>query len=382
MSTSFRTLGASVAVLTALVLVPAVGFAAELRGGNEATVGKLEVINNDLYMAGGSVTSSGTIQGGLTAAGGTILVTGGVSNDVNAVGGTLTLLGNVGGSVRAAGGNVTFGGAVQNDIVAAGGMVQITGGQVGRDVVVTGGTLRIDSPVTGNIRFMGGQLYIDAPVGGNVQADAGKVTLGSAAIISGNLNYKATQRAVMESGARVSGAVTYTPKAYSGNALKSALLAFFTLFALAKFLMLLAGALIFGLYFRRFTTLVMKQAFAEPLAEIGRGLVVLIVLPVVSVLLLITVVGVPLGALGLLGYAGMLIVSGLVAPILLGTQLDKGFKRRSQRELSWKTITLGAVVYFFLLFIPFLGWAVQCGFFLLALGAVTKIKWSELLEWR
>lgn len=382
MRTSLRTFAASAALLASLALVPTVGFAAELRGGNQTTVGKSEIINNDLYIAGSSVTSAGTIQGTLTTAGGTVLVTGSVSGDVNAAGGTLTLLGNVGGSLRVAGGNVTIGGPVQNDIVAAGGQIQITGGQVGRDVVVTGGTLRIDSPVMGNVRFMGGDLYINAPVAGNIEADAGKVTLGGAAVISGNLNYKAPQRVVMETGARVNGTVTYTPKASQGDFSKGALVGFVTFWIIAKLLMLLAGALIFGLILRRFTTEVVKKAFAEPLTEMGRGLVVLIVLPIVSVLLCITVIGIPFGVLGLLGFVGGIIVSSIAAPILLGSLLYKWMKKSASYEVTWSSIALGVAAYFVCGLIPVIGWFVAFGFWLAAMGAIAKIKMGEMQAWR
>jgi hypothetical protein len=379
MTKSFRSLfTASLVMYSVFALAPTATFAAELRGGDQATVGSGEVINNDLYIAGGQVTSSGTIQGDLTAAGGTILVTGPVSQDVTVAGGTITLLGTVGNAIRAAGGNITIGSSVHSDIVAAGGQIQISGGQIDRDVVIMGGSARIDSPVLGSVRFTGGQLFINTSVAGNVVVDARKVTLGSAAAISGNFTYKASEPVVMESGARVSGVVTYTPRSSAGYASKNALLAFFTAWVFAKLFMLLAGALVFGLFFRRFTVELVKSAFAEPLSEIGRGLVVLIVLPVASILLLITVVGVPLGVIGLLGFILAIVVSGLIAPILLGSLLNNWAKKNSSNEVSGKTIILGVLVYFVLVFVPFLGWALQCGFFLLALGAASKLKWKEL----
>lgn len=382
MLTSFRTLGVSAAVLAALVLVPATSFAAELRGGNQTVVGSNEVITNDLYIAGGSVTSSGVIQGDLTAAGGTVLVTGPVSQDITVAGGTLTILGTVGGSIRATGGNITVSSSVKNDVVAAGGLVQIAGGQVGRDVVVAGGTVRIDSPVTGNVRFIGAELFINAPVSGNVEADAQKVTLGSAAVISGTLTYKASQEVVMEKGAQVKGAVTYTPKGVVRADFKKGMAAFFAFWVIAKFLMLLAGALVIGLCLRRFSTEAVADAFSHSYSEIGRGLVVLIVLPVASVLLLVTVIGVPFGVLGLISLAALIIVSSLFTPILIGSALYKWAMKGTDYEISWKTIVLGVVAYFVFGFIPVLGWIADFVFWLIALGAIVHIKWGELQEWR
>lgn len=375
---------ASVVLLATLVLVPATSFAAELRGGNQVTVGSSEVIANDLYVASDSITSGGTIQGDLSAAGGNILVTGPVSQSVTAAGGTITILGTVGNAIRAMGGNITIGSTVHSDVVAAGGQIQIMGGQVGRDVVAAAGTLRIDSPVMGNVRFAGGELYINAPISGNVEADAQKVTLGSAAVISGDFTYKAAQSVVMATGAQVKGTVNYTPRvaAPAKGVTKEGLLAFFTLMVLVKFLMLLVGALALGLIFRRYSTELVNGAFAEPLAELGRGLVTFIVLPVASVILLITVVGVPFGIIGLIGFAGALIMSALIAPILLGSLLYRWKVKGDAYEVSGKTIVLGVVVSFILGFIPLVGWVVRFGFLLLVLGMAVKMKWSIMKEWR
>lgn len=381
MHTAFKTFSASVVALA--LLLPAVGFAAELRAADQSVVGSNELITNDLYIAGGTVTSSGVIEGSLTGAGGTVLVTGPVSNDVTVAGGTLTILGTIGGAVRATGGNITVASSVRTDVVAAGGQVQITGGQVGRDVVVAGGTVRIDSPVTGNVRFIGGQLYLNAPVSGNVDVvTAQKVTLGSAAVISGNFTYKAAQKAVMEAGAQVKGAVKYTPSVSRGEAVKEGLAGLFAFWIIAKFMMLLAGALIFGLCLKRFSAEVVRGAFAQPLSELGRGLVLLVVLPVASILLLITLVGLPFGILGLISLVALGIVSSLIAPVLLGSALYKWIMKTSGYEISWKPIVLGVVAYMLCGLIPILGWVIAFGFWLIALGAIAKTKLDELRNWR
>jgi cytoskeletal protein CcmA (bactofilin family) len=380
MHTAFKTFGASIIALA--LLLPAVGLAAELRAADQSVVGSNEIITNDLYIAGGTVTSSGVVQGSLTGAGGTILVTGPVSNDVTVAGGTLTILGTIGGAVRAAGGNITIASSVRTDVVVAGGQVQIAGGQVGRDVVAAGGTVRIDSPVTGNVRFMGGELYLNAPVSGNVDiVTAQKVTLGSAAVISGNFTYKAAQKAVMETGAQVKGTVTYTPTVSRRDAVKEGLTGLFAFWVVAKFMMLLAGALIFGLGLKRFSAEVVKGAFAQPLSELGRGLVTLVVLPVASVLLLITLVGLPFGILGFISLASLAIASCLVAPVLLGSVLYRWIMKTSGYEISWKSIVLGVVAYMLCGLIPVLGWVVAFGFWLVALGAIVKIKLDELKNW-
>lgn len=384
MRTSFKIspVLASAALFMALALVPVVSFAAMVRAGKQATVGSNETINDDLYIAGGSVSSSGEIRGDLTVMGGNVLVTGPVEHYVNAAGGSVTLLGNVGAGIRVASGNVTIQSDVGGDVMVVGGTTEIAGGSIGRDVVALGGSLRIDAPVAGNVRFKGGEIYINAPVSGTVDVDADKVTLGPAAVISGTFTYKASQEVMMEEGAQVQGAVNYTPRVERRGGMKDGFLKFFALIAVAKLLMILAGALFFGLFFRPFMKDLITEAFAEPFAELGRGLVILIVLPVLSVLLLLTVVGIPLGVFSLLAFVLLSIFSALIAPIFLGSILYRWVTKRTSYDVSWKTILLGVIVYFLIGFVPLVGWAAQCGFWLLALGVAAKMKWSMIKKLR
>src|SRR3989344_748507 len=105
------------AFLGALLLVPAVGIAAEFRAGEQPSLSANERIADDLYMAGGNVTSSGAITGDLVVAGGNILVQGAVSADLAAMGGSIIILGNVGDDLRIGGGNITIGGPGRGDVV-------------------------------------------------------------------------------------------------------------------------------------------------------------------------------------------------------------------------------------------------------------------------
>ncbi|MFA5954655.1 MAG: hypothetical protein WC817_03920 [Patescibacteria group bacterium] len=370
--------------LTALIFatLPVASFAAELRSGEQTAVGSAETVKDDLYMVGSSVNSSGSIEGDIVTAGGNVVVTGPVSQSVNAAGGTITFFGSVGGSVRVLGGNITIESKVKNDVVGAGGQLLLTGGEVGRDVVVAGGSVRIDSPVQGKVRFAGGELYINAPIAGDVDVVAEKLTLGSKAILSGNLTYKSSQEVVIVPGGQIIGTVHYTPQTLAREGLRKEARSFIAAFAVMKLLILLVGAFVVGLLLRKYALEITKNVYHSPLTELGRGAVVMIVLPIVSVFLLITVVGIPFGVLGIIGFVAGLIFSSFLAPILLGSFLFKLITKQTTVDVSWKTLLLGVAVYFCLGFVPLLGWLVQFGLLLMAIGAVTKVKVESIREWR
>ena len=114
---------------------------------------------------------------------------------------------------------------------------------------------------------------------------------------------------------------------------------------------------------------------------IWSAFVALIVMPIVSVLLLVSVIGIPLGVLGLIGFVGAALFSWLIAPVLLGSLIYRWIKK-GDYVVNWKTILLGALAFFILGLIPVLGSLVQCAFIILTFGALLKLKWQLIKEWR
>ncbi len=364
-----------------LALLPLAAYAATFRSGDTVDIRANETIRDDFYAGGGSVTSSGSVTGDLYAGGGTILITGSVAQDAVVGGGTITVTGDVGDDLRAGGGTIVVQGAVGGDVVVGGGQIHLSGSRIGGDVLAGGGVVRIDAAVGNDVKVGGGSVFINGPVAGNVEADADTLTLGSAAVITGNLSYTSPKEVVIEEGARVGGKTTYTPRADRGDAGAALAIAFFSVAAIVKILMMLAAAFFFGLVFHRYSTHLVQTAYARPLMEIGRGFILLIVMPVASVFLMVTIVGLPLGFLGLIGYIGALIFSWLVAPLLIGSLIYQWITKEGY-QVNWKTILLGVFAFCIAGVVPILGSLVQFGFIVLALGTTLHLKWNIAKEWR
>ena len=371
--------------LTVLLLVsPVLTFAAEFRAGQQPSFTSGEKTGENLYMVGGTVVSAGSADKDLLVAGGTALVSGPVVGDLFVVGGNITVLSPVSGDMRVGGGNIMISGNILGDAVVGGGQIILSGKSIGGDAAIAGGTVRMDTEVKGNVKIAGGEIYINAPVGGDADIKAEKLTLGPNADIKGNLKYQATKLVTIEEGGKVRGETVFTELKGRDGAKKSAgvILGFFTFVLVAKFLMLLATALIVGLVFRRYSKELVEKATVSPLKELGRGVVTLIVLPILSIILLITIIGIPLGILGLLSFVMLFIYATIITPIFLGALVYKWISRKSDYVVNWKTILLGTVVYFLLGLIPFLGWIAICVAVAITLGAALNIKWQVVKEWR
>ncbi len=366
--------------IIAALLVPLLAFGAEFRVSEQATVGPTERVSDDLYIAGGNVNASGEVTGDLLGAGGSVLQSGTVGGDLYLAGGSVTVLGSIRDDVRVMGGNLVIHAGIGGDVVAAGGQVTITGNEVGGDVVVAGGAVRIDSPVRGDVKIVGGDILITSAITGNVELDADKIVLAPGATIGGNLTYSAPTEFKNLPAGQVKGTVTYTPREARSGA--GFLAIFLTAAFILKFLALLAAALALGLFFRRYTITIVADAISRPFGLLARGLVFLIVAPVVSGLLLATIVGIPLGVLGFLGFAAACLVGWILSAIYLGSLMHRWVYKPEIPVVTWKTITAGAVALSLLTLIPIVGWLIQGALFLIVLGAAVLLKWSAVKEWR
>jgi len=368
-------------VFVLMLVLPIVSFSAEFKGGDQVSTGKGESIVDDLYMAGGSVMSAGNIAGDLITAGGNIIISGDIAEDLIVGGGNVNILSNIGDDVRAGGGTVILSGEVKGDVLLGGGQVTVSGLGIGGDVAIAGGVVNIDAPIAGDVFIAGGNIYINSLIKGNVKIEAEKITLGSDAVISGNLTYKAKEEIIKEEGAMVMGTVDFKLMERRGVSSPKMFLAVFSAMLLWKFLTLLACALVIGLLLRRFHRDLAGIATDSPWAQMGKGLVTLVVLPFASILFLMTLVGIPFGIIGLLSFIMMMIFACILTPIILGSVVYRYFSKRDL-EVSWKTILLGVFLFTLLGLVPFVGSFVQMLLIFITIGSVVTLKFRILKEWR
>lgn len=368
----FKYLGIAMFVLIAPVVVNAGMYGAF---PNSAVLEKGVTEDDDYYVASGNIDISGDVMGDAVLGGGNVFVSGTVGQDVLAAGGVTILSGAVGDDVRAAGGTVMVKGTVGDDLVVAGGTVTLSpGSSVKGDATLAGGTITVSAPVTGDLRVAGGTVTIDAPISGNVYAGAGELILGEHAVISGDLSYKSGAPAQISAGAKVLGQTTYTEATWAGTReeRQGILVAMFGMWVLVKIAILFGVGVLLHLLFGRMSVRFVEEGLSNFWKHALRGLIVLIVVPVVAVFGMITVVGIPV-SLAVLALYGILLALGCIyAPILIGTLALKVARRDNTFVLNWKTIFLGAVIATIVGFIPVVGGIANFVFFIVALGVIAK----------
>jgi hypothetical protein len=147
----------------------------KVRIGDEIVVPSDEVVEDDLYVFGGSIQVDGTVRGDLVAFGGQIDVSGTVEGDVLAAGGQVDISGEVAGDVRASGGQVSFGGATGEDILAAGGRVTLRSrASAGQDLIFGAGMMSLAGDVAGSVLGAAGRYNNTGSVGGDETVREGR----------------------------------------------------------------------------------------------------------------------------------------------------------------------------------------------------------------
>jgi hypothetical protein len=349
--------------------------AASFKGGDSYALRKGDKVDGNLYAAGGNVSIEGEVNGDLVTGAGTVLMSGMVQDDILAGGGTIQVLGTVGGDIRIGGGTVTIGNEVGGEVVITGGTVTfLSGAHIEKDVTILGGTVVLDGEVHGNVKVRAGSVTLNGVIDKDADISAGQdLKMGATALIGGSLTYKAPTEAQMISGAEVRGETHFT-KMTGGDrnaqhAGRSALRGILGAWFVISFLMMLVASLFLVWLVRPAIQHVWDHAKINFGKEMLRGLVVMIVTPIIAIILCVTVIGlIPGIVLGLM-YVLLMIIAKATAGILFGACLERMFDKKTVRPISWVTAVSGVLALTVLSFIPIGGWILHCVFILAAFGS-------------
>ena len=295
-------------VLALFVLVPAAA-AYDGRSGENVVIGKDEVINDDLFVGGSTVTVDGTVNGDLIAAGETVTINGKVTGNVITAGSSVTVNGEVGQDLFAAAAAVTVGpGArIGHNAYTTGASVESqAGSQIGGSLLIGAGQGRVSGQITHDLLAGAGRLRLEGTVGRNAQlavdtADAGfsgrtwygpnmppmpyvpaGLTFGPAAHVAGSLAYTSPQPvAGVDS---VSAQVTHTlppqDQQLSRELTQQQTTSSYLFDAVRRLVALLLVGLLIAWLAPRWLTGPAEQLRSRPLPSLGLGLVGLVALPI------------------------------------------------------------------------------------------------------
>ncbi len=345
----------------------------DAREGAIVTISSGEVVDDDLYIVGGTITIDGTVNGDLWAVGNAIIVNGPVKGSVMAAGRTISINGDVGHAVRAAGETVIINSDVNGDVMVGCGQVNIAStATVGGDLLLGVGNARIDGLIEGIIKGGGGGVTISGEVRGNVDLKVENLTILPTANIQGDLIYTSEEEADIQSGARIGGATTHNlPEVKESRARDFPFVLFSGIGGKAiGFLMaFIAGLVIILLVPRRLKSIV-ESIRTRPGPSAGWGALALFVTPIAAVIVCITIIGIPVGLIALALWGIAIYLAQIPVGLFIGRWIIGRFKNVEGKAIMIGALALGLVILKLLGLIPHVGFFIGIAVALFGMGAV------------
>ena len=352
---------AFVAAMVLLVcLAPATASAMTVREGDMVTVASGELISDDLYAFGNTITVDGIVDGDLVAFGQNVVIDGEVRGSVLGAAQTVRVNGTVGGSVRAAGALVDVTGQVGGDVIAGASQVTVSG-SVGRDLAAGSADVRISGGIVRNVVVGANYLTIDGQVGGNVGASVNRVTVTKQGSVGGDLDYWSDAEADIQG--TVAGTTTrHEPQTQTQRPTGLEGFARTMLGAALAWIQSFMGFLLLGLFMvfavRRPTDGGSAAAIVRPWPSLGLGLAAFFGTPMAAGFLF--VVGLFIGTWWLafvlmMAYWLLLLAGVVVGSLAVGRAIMGKVSSSGEPALAW-SLVLGLVVVWVVGAIPFIGW--------------------------
>jgi cytoskeletal protein CcmA (bactofilin family) len=394
-------------------LFAAPAYAAEARGGDQIVIGREEVIDDDLYLAGNTVTIDGTVKGDVVAVANQIVVNGTVEGDLLAAGQGILLNGRIGDDMRAAGQAIMLGPSAQvaGDLaIGALSLENHVGSSVGGDLLIGAYQALLAGEIGQDVKGSMDRMELRGSVGGNVDiavsgdqgvstvrfSPAGQIpiptvppnlTLAESARIGGKLIYTSSAEASLSPSATVGAGIAYNQQTAAQPAAPQ--------LPWLKHLQRLAGLLLIGVLMLwltpTWTRRLADSVEAQPLRSLAWGLVAFIALVVAMIMILILTIAlaVMFGYLTLGGLAAMIVGLGMlvdvtlvlggiaylsfVAQVVIAYMAGRWLLQKVQPAWAERPVVplaVGLIVYVMLRAVPGLGTLVGWLVVLLALGAL------------
>jgi cytoskeletal protein CcmA (bactofilin family) len=362
-----------------LALAPSPAAAADIRQG-DITIDAGQTIEDDLYVAGGTIAINGTIHGDLVAVGRFITIDGTVTGDVIAAAQVIAIRGQVGGSVRAAAGTsiatefasgFVLDGKVTNDLLVVGNeMTILSNGRVGRDAIVGTANTTISGQVGRDLQVASTNAKIDGGIGGNVLASVDRLQLTDRATIGGNLKYTSKAEAQIANTTSVKGSIERQTPANDRAPLVTGPAAL-----VLEWLKGLIGLLILGIlvvfFFPGFSRRAGEALVHSPWLTLAIGALVLVGLPILAVVFF--AVGALIGGwwIGFVVLALLVVALALSIPVA-AVGIGGALLRIARRPVPvWFALLIGLIVLLLVALIPILGGIVTFCALLFGMGATT-----------
>lgn len=318
------------------------------------------VIAGDYFGAGASAQPREPIEGDAFIAGREVSLRVPVDGDAVLSGARVSVQARVGADLYAAGGRVGVDAPVLHNARLAGRRIELgPRAEIAGRATLAGNDVLVEGAVHGQVTVFAETVTLDGRFGSGVVVAARSLKVGPNARIQGRLTYRMAQPPVIDPGAEIIGGVKRSepPIAQPGAGRWGKVAAWIGAAVFTGGIFLLG--VLFILAAPEASAVAARSVRKRPLASVGLGFAVLMLLPVVAVASLATVIGVPLGLALLLLWPVAMLLGYLGGVLFVGDSLAMLFTRSEGRGSAWlRIVCLGVVLAAILVSIqwPLFGW--------------------------
>lgn len=331
--------------------------ATTMSSNTSVLVGADDVIDDDLYISGETVTISGTVNGDVFASAGTLDVDGTINGDLYAGAGTADISGTIRDDLVLGTGTAILNSATIGDsaIVGAGTFSTNSDTTIGGGLTLGAGTADISGNIGRGVTAGSGTTTINAEISKSVTLGVGSLTIQPSTIIAGDLTYESSKSADISDKAFIGGVTEHIlPQTSSADVDLANVWARASLgYGIWSFIAALIVGLLLLYLLPKTSDRVVKQLRTEPGKAFVVGLIVLIIKPIVIVVLFMTLIGIPIAMILFAIYLIMLYIAKILFGYFIGTWI---FEKAGQKNHSpYLAMVVGLLIFAVVSMIPIVG---------------------------
>lgn len=319
------------------------------------------VVEDDLYVAGGNVIIEGTVIGDVVAAAGNVTVKGNITQDLIVAAGEVTIDGVVGDDVRALGGTISIKGNVGDDVIVASGDFDLAGsGSIGGDLSMGVGKSTLSGNVAGNVTGGMEALNIYGKIGKNVDISTGKLYVDPTADVGGKLKYRSSSESAIPENINASNVTSLYQEKEDEKG-------FSVFWWVIKYLSLVILGLVSLAIWPNRTIHVAESIPKEPVKNLAIGLILVFTAFIAAFFLFISLIGIPLSIALLCITFFELYAARFLAGIWIGNAIFRKFGKHSS---PWMDLIVGVFVILLLTSLPVIGTLLYVLFTFVSIGNI------------
>jgi hypothetical protein len=333
--------------------------AVEFKHGQDITIPKGQLIDDDLFVACKKIVIEGTVKGDVFAFASEIEVRGRIEGELFAFAGKVSLKDTITGPARIFAGEISQTGYVGGNFMAFGGKVSMPG-TLGRDALIKCGKAVITGAVGRDLGIEGDRIAVSGAVGRDAYLRAKKdLDLGPALAIGRDLSYKTLAKMDLPQGIMVAGQSKWTrmPVEREHGARHGGFNGFKLFFRWMAFLSALVAGLILIALTRKQSLAIASEMRGNFWKSLGLGALWIIAVPLCGLIVALTIIGLPLALFSGFCYFVLLYLSIIYFSLMLGKLIFDALKK--PETSPYGAFLLGLVLVNIVFLIPFLGGLVK-----------------------